>query len=106
MALVIWGVVSSETREWNFDCIPYAAAARAQLGESHAAAHAAVYRDLRSVAPAPKLNELTAGSQYRESVAADPEVLAVQLPMYWNKPAYVSLVALLVASGWSDSISA
>ncbi|MFI5308461.1 MAG: hypothetical protein ACHQ53_13975 [Polyangiales bacterium] len=85
--------------EWNFDCIAYAATARAWLGESSPTRHARVYADLAAIAPTKVQVDIGQGSEYRRSIAADHRKLTAQLPFYANKPLYIGLVALQVAFG-------
>ena len=88
-----------KTPEWNFDVICYDGAARIWLGETPAQAHAHVYAELASTAPAAEAERITSLSEYRQAVAGSVEVFAVQLPMYTVKPLYVLLIAAATRLG-------
>jgi hypothetical protein len=87
------------TPEWNFDVVCYDGAARIWLGETPSQAHADVYRELASTAPAAEAHAITSLSEYRETVANSVEAFMVQLPIAAVKPLYVLLVAAMVKFG-------
>lgn len=96
---LVSAVWTSLDREWNFDCVGYAAAARALLGESGDALHANVYADLARAAPSKARRDIAEGSAYRKTLSRDSEAFLSQVPLYRNKPLYLSLLALLTAAG-------
>ena len=102
LGCVLW---TSYEREWNFDCVGYAGAARALLGESPTELQAHVYEDLALAAPPYARHDIADGSGYRSKLSHDAETFAVQLPLYRNKPLYIVLVAAATGLG-ANSIRA
>src|SRR5690349_16784406 len=92
-------------REWNFDCIGYAGAARQSLGESLPQVHTTVYRELEAVAPQDRAEKIEQGSEYRKVVHEDWRAFALQLPFYASKPLYICLIAFATRLG-ANSVDA
>lgn len=86
-------------RQWNFDALGYAAAAVSWSGATEEDAHRRVYDDLRAVASPAQWTALTASSEYRTKLAAEPRALATQVPFYASKPLLVGLSALAARAG-------
>lgn len=93
------------TPAWGFDVVCYAGAARSWLGEAPAQAHANVYRELASTAPADAVHAIRSLSEYRQTVAASAEAFLVQLPMYSVKALYVAIIAAIVQLGGNSIIA-
>jgi hypothetical protein len=90
---------TSLDRDWNFDCVGYAGAARAWLGESGDTLHANAFADLARAAPSKARHDIAEGSAYRKALSQHSEKFLSQVPLYRNKPLYVALLALLTALG-------
>jgi len=91
--------LAAQEPAWNFDCVGYAGAARGWLEGATPITHRAVYEDLSRAAPRAAVDQIVRGSAYRKAVSEKPEVFALQLPLYQNKPLYVGLVAATTALG-------
>jgi hypothetical protein len=88
-----------ETREFNFDVVVYAGAARAWLGEPADQIRRDVYRELGEEASDEEVKTITSLSEYREHVASDTEQFMVQLPIGQVKLLFVLLVEAGVKMG-------
>ena len=84
---------------YNWDLVAYAAAALSVLDGDVASVHAAAYEALQAALPAGDYHRQLAGSAYQQAAAANPEILHQQLPFYWVKPGFVSLLVVAAALG-------
>lgn len=80
---------------YNWDLLPYIAAADRFGGASDEAAHADAYDVIRATLPARDVELMTASNAYRRALTEDPSAFAEQLPFYTVKPAYPLLMLQL-----------
>lgn len=87
---------------WNWDMLPYMAAAAELDGAPPARSHAIAYTAAQMQVPAEHYRVLVdPDNQYRSALAQDPSAFADQLPFYWIKPLYIALVWCAWKSGAS-----
>jgi hypothetical protein len=87
---------------WNWDMLPYMAAAAELDGATPARSHAIAYATARMHVPAEQYHGLVARDDpYRSALAQDPVAFTDQLPFYWIKPLYIALVWCAWKSGAS-----
>lgn len=72
---ILVSILAATDRDWNFDCLGYAGAARHWLGESREALHEQVYAEVER-APRSAAKALVESSKYRKTLAHDAGAFA------------------------------
>lgn len=92
-AALLAGIVRALDPFWNWDMLPYMAAASELDGATPEQAHVLAYSAARSHVPSDRHHWLVdPANSYRSTLAQDPTAFADQLPFYWIKPLYIVLV--------------